>query len=387
LSDKEKEKRAMKIFERLSLALFLCILLSVGISSGEKPPPQDEKITVISLYPSVGTIRDWVTLREKGLIDIPNLIVLGVYHERERTNYKGAQDYVKANNLGWFTFHPVSAPLSPDVLFGRNECSAEFGALFQDADGVVFFGGPDILPGLYGEKTSLLTRVEDPYRHYLELSFVFHLLGGYQDESFISLLDRQPDFPVVGFCLGGQTLNAGTGGTLSQDIWSEVYDLKTFEDVIALGPDAWHTNPFSRLLPWERFTGYFYHPIRFTPAGAGFCREIGFDPEAAPLVFSAHHQQAEKLGKGFEVIATSTDGKVAEALAHRRFPNVLAVQFHPEAFVNYSPTVRVRFTPEDKEPFNLNAYLEDHPPTMEFHRKLWAWIAGKWVALHKARPR
>jgi len=375
----------MKIFHRLALASLLCILLAVGLFPAEKQPPQDEKITVISLYPSAGTIRDWVTLREKGLINIPNLTVLGVYHERERTDYKRAQDYVRVNHLDWFSFHPVSAPLSPEVLFGKNECTAEFGKLFEAADGVVFFGGPDILPGLYGEKTSLLTRVEDPYRHYLELSFVFHLLGGFQVESFTPLLDQRPDFPVVGFCLGGQTLNVGTGGTLSQDIWSEVYGLGTFEDVIALGPDGWHTNPFSRLFPWERFSGFFFHPIRFVPAGGNFCREIGFDPEAAPLVFSAHHQQAEKLGKGFEVIATSTDGKVAEAIAHRRFPCVLGVQFHPEASVIYNPTVRVRFTPEDKEPVNLNAYLEARPPSLEFHRKLWAWIAGKWVEAHAAR--
>jgi putative glutamine amidotransferase len=377
----------MKVSQRFLLVFFLCVLLSVGLLPAGKPLPQDDQIKVVSLYPSVGTIRDWVTLREKGLIDIPNLAVLGVYHERERTDYKRAQDYVKAHKLDWFSFQPVSAPLTPEILFRKNECTAEFEKLFKGVDGVVFFGGPDILPGLYGEKMSLLTQVEDPYRHYLELSFVFHLLGGYQDESFSPFLDQRPGFPVVGFCLGAQTLNVGTGGTLTQDIWSEVYGLETLEDVIALGPDAWHTNPFSRLFPWERFSGYFYHPVRFTPAGADFCRKIGFDPEAAPLVFSSHHQQAEKLGKGFEVIATSADGKVTEAIAHKRFPNVLGVQFHPEAWVNYDPTVRVRFTPEEKEPFNLHAYLEAHSPTLEFHRKLWAWIAGKWAAHHEARPR
>lgn len=377
----------MKIFRGFILAIVLCVLLPAGPATSEKPFSQPENITVISLYPSVGTIRDWTTLRESGLIDIQNLAVLGVYHERERTRYQSAQEYARNNHLDWISFHPISAPLTPETLFGNNACTEEFTRLFETADGVVFFGGPDILPGLYGEKTSLLTRVEDPYRHYLELSFVFHLLGGFQDASFVPLLERQPDFPVTGFCLGAQTLNAGTGGTLSQDIWSEVYGLETFEDVIALGPEAWHTNPFSRLFPWERFAGYFYHSIRFMPTGAGFCREIGFDPEAAPLVFSAHHQQAEKLGKGFEVIATSTDGKVVEAIAHKRFPNVLGVQFHPEASVNYNPTVRVRFTPEDKEPFSLNAFLEARPPTMEFHRKLWAWVASKWVVRHKARPR
>lgn len=375
----------MKIIQHLFLAFFLCVLLAVGLSPEEKQPTQDEKITVISLYPSAGTIRDWATLREKGLISIPNLTVLGVYHERELTDYRRAQDYVKANHLDWFSFHPVSAPLSPDVLFRKNECTAEFGKLFKAVDGVIFFGGPDILPGLYGEKTSLLTRVEDPYRHYLELSFVFHLLGGFQDESFTPFLDQHPDYPVVGFCLGCQSLNAGTGGTLSQDIWSEIYGLTAFEDVIALGPDFWHTNPFSSLFPWERFSGFFFHPIRFVPAAENFCREIGFDPEEAPLVFSAHHQQAEKLGKGFEVIATSTDGKVTEAIAHRRFPCVLGVQFHPEASVIYSPTVRVRFTPQDKEPVNLNAYLEARPPTLEFHRKLWAWVSRAWLEQHRRK--
>lgn len=370
---------------RLAAVFLPVFLFSACFFLADKSRLRDEKITVVSLYPSVGTIRDWATLREKGLIDIPNLAVLGVYHEREFTDYHRARVYAETNQLDWFTFHPVSASLSPEVLFGKNACTVEFEKLFEVADGVLFFGGPDILPSLYGEKTSLQTRVEDPYRHYLELSFAFHLLGGFQDDSFPPLLERQPDFPVVGFCLGGQTMNAGTGGTLTQDIWSEIYGLETFEDVIALGPDAWHTNPFSRLLPWERFSSFHYHPIRFTPAGARFCREIGFEPEGKPLVFSAHHQQPAKLGKNFEVIATSTDGKVIEAIAHRRFPNVLGVQFHPEAMFNYSSTVRVRFTPEDKEAFNLNAYLEARPPTMEFHRKLWSWIAEKWVARHAGR--
>ncbi len=377
----------MNIRHRLIIVALLFVFILASLLPAEKFPPQNEKITVISFYPSVGTIRDWTTLREKGLINVPNLSVLGVYHERERTNYQGARNYAQSHHLDWMSFYPISASLSPETLYGENDCTSDFEKLFEAADGVVFFGGPDILPALYGEKTRLLTLVTDPYRHYLELSFVFHLLGGFQDESFVPLLEGQPDFPVVGFCLGGQTLNTGTGGTLTQDIWSEVYGLDTFEDVVALGPDAWHTNPFSRLLPWEKFSGYFYHPVLFTPTGARFCREIGFDHEASPLVFSAHHQQAEKLGKGFEVIATSTDGKVVEAIAHKRFPNVLGVQFHPEAWVNYDPAVRVRFTPQDKEPFILNAYLESRPPTMEFHRKLWGWIAGKWASRHASRKR
>ncbi|MEW5902165.1 MAG: gamma-glutamyl-gamma-aminobutyrate hydrolase family protein, partial [Acidobacteriota bacterium] len=269
-------------------------------------------------------------------------------------------------------------------LYKKNACTAEFEKIFEQANGIVFFGGPDIPPGLYGEQTSLLAGIEDPYRHYLELSFVFHLLGGFQDESFRPLLERRPQLPVTGFCLGCQSLNVGTGGTLTQDIWSEVYSKAFFEDVIAMGPDFWHSNPYSRLSPQEKLTGFYFHAIRLEP-GKEFWRKIGFEQRGDPLILSAHHQQAEKLGKGFRVIATSLDGKVVEAIAHNRYAHVLGVQFHPEAAILYDPESRVRFRPQEKEPLSPKAYLEEHPPSTEFHRKLWSWISQTWVENHRSR--
>ena len=41
-------------------------------------------------------------------------------------------------------------------------------------------------------------------------------------------------------------------------------------------------------------------------------------------------QMVDKLGEGIKIAATSLDGKVVEAIEHRKYPSVLGVQFHPE---------------------------------------------------------
>jgi putative glutamine amidotransferase len=337
-----------------------------------------DKVTILALYPSVGTIKDLMALRENRLIDIPNLEVVGVYHTKEITDYGRSKDFAAEKGLDWFSFHPISAPIQAETVFQTNACTPEFEKLFARADGIIFFGGPDVPPYLYGEKTNFLTIVEDPFRHFLEISFIFHLLGGAQDMGFKSLLDRRPDFPVLGLCLGCQSLNVGTGGTLTQDIWSEVYGAATVEDAVALGPDKWHSNPYAHLLPQEGFSGFTFHEIQFAEEGR-FPKEIGWKRGDRPIIFSSHHQQAKKLGQGFRVIASSLDGKIVEAIEHERFRHVLGVQFHPEAWPLYNGTYKARFTPQDREPFSLKDYLEKRPPSLDFHKKLWSWVSQAWL--------
>lgn len=361
-------------------------LLSPGLSGslGRKASPAGDKVTIIALYPSIGTIRDLMTLRDSKLIDIQNLEVVGVYHTKEITDYGKAQDFVSEKGLDWFSFHPISAPIQAETVFQTNACTPDFQKLFDRADGIIFFGGPDVPPYLYGEKASFLTLIEDPYRHFLEISFVFHLLGGLQDEGFKPLLERRPDFPVLGLCLGCQTLNAGTGGTLTQDIFSEIYGAATLEDAIALGPPNWHFNPYARLFPQAGFSGFFFHEIQFAENGR-FQKEIGWKRRDHPAVFSSHHQQVEKPGKGLRTIASSLDGKIVEAIEHDRFHHVLGVQFHPEAWVLYNQSFQVKFTPDDKEPLNLNTYLKGRPESFDFHKKLWSWVSRAWLAEHRRR--
>jgi len=33
--------------------------------------------------------------------------------------------------------------------------------------------------------------------------------------------------------------------------------------------------------------------------------------------------------------------------------------------------------PEDKEPFSLKSILDQNPPSLEFHKKLWGWFNAK----------
>ncbi len=69
---------------------------------------------------------------------------------------------------------------------------------------------------------SLLTRLTDPYRHYFEASFLFHLLGGSQNIDYTPFLEVNKEYTVYAICLGIQTMNIAAGGTMTQDIPSEL---------------------------------------------------------------------------------------------------------------------------------------------------------------------
>ncbi len=357
---------------------------SVHLRFFETAPRNSEDIRLTILYPSTDSLEVLRTLRDHRLLKLDNLTVIGVYHSSEETDYRRAIRMARDHGLGWMKFHRLEGKLSPDSLFVNNALSADFKTIFDKSDGIILFGGNDIPPYLYGEKTSLLTDIRSPYRHFLELSLVFHLLGGFQDQNFHPLLAWAPGFPILGICLGAQTINVGTGGTLVQDLWSEQYGADTFEDVIALGEDNWHQNPYARLYPQSRLTAIYFHRIKLLPEGA-FVQEWGWSEADTPLILSSHHQAAEKLGLGLETIATSLDGRVVEAFTHVRFPHVLGVQFHPESRRLYDPESLIRLTPADTAERSASSLLQDHPPSREFHVQLWAWFGECLEAYHRSR--
>ena len=335
-----------------------------------------DSIRLTIFYPSMGSIKALINLREIGFLQLENLLVIGVYHEKERTNYQKSIDFAINDSLDWLKFHQIDGELNKEILFQKNELTDDFENIFKKSDGIIFFGGADIPPYIYQAKTNLLTHIETPFRSFLEISFVFHLLGGNQDKSFTPLLDSASQFPILGICLGCQSLNVGTGGTLIQDIWQKKYKKKTLEDVLSLGKDQWHTNPYRRLFPEEGLISYNMHPIKLFEKGK-FVKELGINKNDRPFIISAHHQTPGKLGKGMKVIATSLDGKVIEALEHEKYPNVLGVQFHPEFPILYDRGSTFRFTPQDKKAISLMEILENNPPSYPFHQKIWEWFAGK----------
>ncbi len=385
-----------KPYRSLVICMLFCIALSACQSqedfSSAEPPNMNlrafdsaqapsETIRLAILYPSTGSINALRKLRDLGLLSIEPLEVIGIFHEAENIDYDRSIRLVQELNLDWFHFHRLSGELNAENLFQENDITPEFRTIFEKSDGIIFFGGADIPPYLYAEKTQLLTGIRTPFRHFMELSFVFHLLGGNQDAGHAPLLTSDPTYPVLGICLGEQTLNVGTGGSLVQDVWSELYSAQFLEDVIALGRDNWHTNPYARLYPEKNLLSYNLHPIRLQPEGR-FVVEWGFSETEYPFIMSAHHQSVEDLGRNLQVIATTLDGKVVEAIAHTVFPHVLGVQFHPEFPMLYDPEIKNKLTPDEVQEVSALNILEEHPPSLRFHQKIWSWFADKLYAHH-----
>jgi putative glutamine amidotransferase len=370
----------------LAMALVLSIAFPLACQTPapdrylDSAPDKDGSVRLAIFNPELSNVRDLAALRKLGIFDIPGLVVVGVYHIKQRDDFADSRKYIEENGLDWFKFHAVSTEISEPALYKKNACTPEFELILKKTDGVIFFGGPDAPASIYGEKTSLLTRITDPFRHYFEASAVFHLLGGSQDEKITPLLAARPDFAVLGICLGFQTMNIGTGGTLVQDIRSDVYGKTTFEDVIALGPEQWHTNPYQGLFPVDRLIGHNFHSLQLGD-GSVFVKEMGFKSSDHPRALSAHHQAIGRMGMDLVATASSRDGRVIEAVEHKKFRSVLGVQFHPEISTLWEAEPRFRQKPGDA-PTSYLAILEGTPPSLEFNKKIWAWFASKLVASH-----
>ncbi len=348
----------------------LLILLSPSVNSA--PLTQSKERTLLLMHPTVSTVSGICWLIDNGIFPVKNVKLRGVCHSREASDYSASEEYIREHGLP-VTIERISDSISPANLYGPNPCSTDFERLFGESIGVIFFGGPDIPPAIYGEKTSSLTVITDPWRHYFEASFLFHLLGGYQDPDYTPLLGKRPGYLVLGFCLGMQTLNIATGGSLVQDIPLEVYHIDNVEDILDLPSENLHRNYYGNLEDAEDLMWANIHPVIFS-SDSRIIREGIIGPGERPGVVSSHHQAAEKVGKDLRVAARSADGKVIEALEHTKYPNVFAFQFHPEVpdIYNYDNSYRMKLT---DEPESLRAMIE-RSGGYAFHIALWKNIAG-----------
>ncbi|MFP4619834.1 MAG: gamma-glutamyl-gamma-aminobutyrate hydrolase family protein [Bacteroidales bacterium] len=329
----------------------------------------DSPDNLVLTHPTVSNLKKIAHLVDKNLINLENYTIIGIYHEDEQYEYESSRNYVDTASLSGLNIylHGFSDTIHPELLYKQNSLTDDFRKIFTHSRGVIFFGGPDLPPEVYDEKTSLHTSVYDPYRHYFELSFLFHLLGGYQNDDLEPLLSKYPDYLIYGFCLGMQTMNVAAGGTLIQDIPVEVYNLHFVEDVLKLDPDRLHRNYYNRLSMEDDLLSGHFHRIHFK--SAEFFNGLDLD-NTTPSVYSNHHQAVKNLGKGFQVKATSIDGEIVEMIQHKKYGNVIGVQFHPEAPFLYDAEEKFRLTPDDSVSFTGPQILQE-THSMEFHRKFW----------------
>jgi len=357
----------MKKFQILQKALLLLLLMQVSFLVAVA------QHKVFMLNPTVGNIDNILELVNQKVITIPDLEWVGVYHENETFDYAASEKYLKENNVAHFTLMKVSGTLDPNNIWGKNDCTPAFEKIVQEADALLFNGGPDIQPSIYGEKQHLLTVVTDPYRHLMESSLLFHLMGGGRNPDFVPLLRQKPNLIVRAFCLGMQTMNVVAGGTLVQDIPVEIYHISTAEGMLAIDAKNRHRNYNTQLNPSCDLSWGFLHPIRIMPKG--FLHDLTLDLEQQqPYVLSSHHQAVGKKGENLEVIATSMDGKVVEGLQHKIFREVIGVQFHPEQSSLYLTGSRYIQTPGNE--YSPNELLVKDK-SMEFHLKFWKDFSDK----------
>jgi putative glutamine amidotransferase len=151
----------------------------------------------------------------------------------------------------------------------------------KNINGLIIPGGADLDPRYYQE-TSLPTVKPIPKK---------------RSDFEISLLKEVMKLrkPVIGICYGMQLINVALGGTLYQDIDSQ------------LSVEINHKKG--------------YHIIVI--AENRFLRKGRFS------VNSTHHQAVKKLGSGLKAFAFSADN-IVEAFYHDKLPYLVGVQWHPE---------------------------------------------------------
>lgn len=156
-------------------------------------------------------------------------------------------------------------------------------------DGLLFSGGSDLDPGLYGQDAHPQTTGTRPDRDRGELALLEAALAR--------------DMPVLAVCRGSQVLNVARGGDLVQHLPDVIGDERHKHTPGVFGDHDVRVEEDSRL-----------------------GRLIG---ERAP-VKSHHHQGYGRIGDGLREVAWADDGTV-EALEDpdRRF--AVGVLWHPEA--------------------------------------------------------
>jgi putative glutamine amidotransferase len=164
--------------------------------------------------------------------------------------------------------------------------------LLDQVDGLLLTGsGPDLPPKLYGERQRYPFPLVSERRADFELSLVRHA--------------RTHDLPLLAICGGMQTVNVACGGTLFQDIPSQVKDPLDHRQA------AKATRPS--------------HPVTVSPDS--LLRKVV--SRATMMVNSSHHQSVKSVAPALRTCAVAPDG-VIEAIESPAHRFLLAVQWHPE---------------------------------------------------------
>lgn len=178
---------------------------------------------------------------------------------------------------------PVILPIAPPEVLDT---------YISMCDGFIFSGGEDVDPQFYNQ---------DPHQ---KLGFFYTE----RDESELYLMKEviKVDKPLLGICRGMQLLNVALGGTLVQDIPTQLK--YAFQHVQTINRDKQSHDVFVNL-----------HRKLYDILEQDEIR-----------VNSLHHQALDKIADDLLVVAISSD-EIVEAVEHKDARFVLGLQWHPES--------------------------------------------------------
>ncbi|MBM2812964.1 MAG: putative glutamine amidotransferase [Chloroflexi bacterium] len=209
-------------------------------------------------------------------------------NEQGREGFRLNHSYIRAVLIAGGT--PV---LAPAALLSMPQGEEALRSLFDTLHGLLLPGGADLDPSLYGQTPHEKTGSPDKAIDALEIKLAQWALD-----------ERKP---VLGICRGQQCLNVAAGGTLFQDIPSQVTD-----------PLAHRVEPRDAMA----------HEMIVEPDS----RLSDLLGTTFLSVNSLHHQSVRDVAPGFLVVARAPDG-VIEGIERPDHPFAVAVQFHPEELV------------------------------------------------------
>lgn len=166
--------------------------------------------------------------------------------------------------------------------------------MLDTIDGIIFSGGGDINPLFFGEEPIKELHSITPERDRQEL--------------LLARLAYDRQIPMLGICKGIQTINLALGGTVYQDIHTQME-----------GTRIKHSQDQDRRYP--------SHSVRLMP-GSIMQRIFG---STTITVNSFHHQACKEAAPCLNATAISPDG-VIEAIESNEFKSILGVQWHPETY-------------------------------------------------------
>lgn len=175
----------------------------------------------------------------------------------------------------WIDSAPSPLPIRVIMLQTTNHHSIQFPPL----DGIVFTGGADIHPSLYGIQS--LENISE--RDLCEKEYFRYYNGR---------------IPIVGVCRGMQLINSLMGGDLYSDLVTDISEKHSIH------------------LPHNKFSSY--HKI--ISEGSSLVSDGTY------LVNSRHHQAVKNVAPGLSIKGKAEDGTI-EILEDQ---DKILVQFHPE---------------------------------------------------------